>query len=101
MLMGTAEPVPVAPTKPTVFVEDLPDSEKEAGVCRPQAHLRRCECLLTPPGLLVLFDPLQTAAPPGLENLGNTCYMNATIQVLRAVPELDNALTKYAYGGAL
>ena len=28
-------------------------------------------------------------------SLGNTCYMNATVQALRAIPELQVALTAY------
>jgi len=33
--------------------------------------------------------------PAGLTNLGNTCYLNATVQCFKTVPELKNALLDF------
>ncbi|KAH9633208.1 hypothetical protein HF086_017763 [Spodoptera exigua] len=68
LVMGSKEEdVPSAPVEQTRFVEDMNESE-----------------------LATALD-----LPEGLINLGNTCYMNATVQCLKTVPELKNALLSY------
>lgn len=70
LMMGTADELPQEPVQKTVFMEDMTEQQ--------------------------LASALEV--PAGLTNLGNTCYMNATIQCLRSVPELKEALKKYSGG---
>lgn len=43
----------------------------------------------------VMSEPPPPVGPPGLANLGNTCYMNSTVQCLTAVTPLVAALQRF------
>ena len=46
----------------------------------------------------ILHEKTGETLPAGLENLGNTCYMNATVQCLKRVNELKDSLKSYQGG---
>mmetsp|Transcript_18283 Transcript_18283/g.30040 ORF Transcript_18283/g.30040 Transcript_18283/m.30040 type:complete len:503 (-) Transcript_18283:162-1670(-) len=70
MMMGTADAIPERPVEKVQFVEDLAPAELQAVAMK--------------------------GYPPGLVNLQNTCYLNATVQCLHRVPELMSSLKKYS-----
>ncbi|KAJ1191072.1 hypothetical protein NDU88_000389 [Pleurodeles waltl] len=71
LMMGSADALPEEPVARPVFVEDMTEEQLASAM----------------------------ELPCGLTNLGNTCYMNATVQCIRSVPELKEALKRYS--GAL
>ncbi|KAF4116921.1 ubiquitin carboxyl-terminal hydrolase 14 [Onychostoma macrolepis] len=71
LMMGSADALPEEPVVRPMFVEDMTEEQLASAM----------------------------ELPCGLTNLGNTCYMNATVQCLRSVPELKDSLRRYS--GAL
>ena len=71
LLMGTVEEGIAASATKIVFEEDLKASEKG----------------------------LASALPPGLPNLGNTCYLNASVQVSESVCDMDLCMCDGGGGG--
>ncbi|UZJ52290.1 hypothetical protein CBS101457_001610 [Exobasidium rhododendri] len=67
MVIGTAGELPKAPSGSITFMEDMSESQ--------------------------LAEATQLKV--GLTNLGNTCYLNSTLQVLRAIPELQVSLNNF------
>jgi len=72
LLMGTANEVLAAPMDAVVFQEDLSAAQ------------------------MLQANKL----PPGIENQGNTCYLNSAVQCLATVPELKDNLVEYMSGVA-
>ncbi|KAI0214284.1 Ubiquitin carboxyl-terminal hydrolase 14 [Lamellibrachia satsuma] len=67
LMMGSVDELPAEPSEKPMFMEDMTEQELASAM----------------------------EMPAGLTNLGNTCYMNATLQCLKSVPELKDALQRY------
>jgi len=67
-LFGTNEVLAAAPTEKRIFIEDMTEEQRALN---------------------------KVSLPCGLENLGNTCYLNSTVQAIRACTEFKQDIKKW------
>ncbi|OJD35612.1 ubiquitin thiolesterase [Diplodia corticola] len=74
----------------TFMMMGTPSGDAKGQIERPKEKIRFLEDMTE-------AEAAQSAGaiPAGLQNLGNTCYMNSTLQTLKAIPELRDELVKY------
>lgn len=89
LMMGSKEEdIPIVPVTKPQFIEDMDESELHTAMKLP-AGLQSLNTTW------VNSSVINNTSFLGLTNLGNTCYLNATVQCLKTVPEFCVALREF------